>query len=126
MVALVGGLIGCAGDLDPVDGEQNEILARADATPLPSVDSERWRGAVAGCEGRIADGDSFGIAAGQPELVVAMHKGSVHCVDSYSAIESELADQSKSRADRLWLGYVAALQEIDPVGIRRIDAPAPQ
>lgn len=107
---------GCAGQADdPVVG-RSETLDVSEATPLPSVPQELWADAPAGCEGRLTADAEFGVADGEPELVVAMDAYSFTiCIDTYPAVEAELGVIGEDHGiDRLWLGYLAALQELEP------------
>ena len=102
---------GCAGE-SPATAGQSETLDVANAEVLPTIQHDTWASAPAGCEGRINEVGDFGVAEGEPELVVALDvNGTILCVDTYPALESELTDSSLSdEADRLWLGYLATLQ----------------
>ena len=108
--------VGCAG------GDTETVTAASfvsDAAPLPTIEREIWQAAVAGCEGRIDEIVEFGIAEEAPELVVAIDRNGIGerivCVDSYSAVESELQEMGSDEIDALWLGYVASLQEVEPL-----------
>jgi hypothetical protein len=105
---------GCAGgESDAVSAASSAYVGHAE--PLLRVDHRLWNNAPAGCEGHLAATDlSWGVAAGAPELVVALLDGVAICVDTYSAIESELAAIDSPALDGLWAGYVTTLQELEP------------
>ncbi|MBX3248771.1 MAG: hypothetical protein KF901_16465 [Myxococcales bacterium] len=105
-------LVACAGETDAVNAASSYV---AHAEPLPTIPVSAWQGATAGCEGRLGQIEAWGIAAGAPELVVALGEADcVICVDSYSAVESELVVAGSLDLDVLWHSYVAALQELEP------------
>ncbi|MEM9070992.1 MAG: hypothetical protein AAGE52_20950 [Myxococcota bacterium] len=106
---LVLAMAGCAGGEPPITGGSFAV----DAVPLPTIDQEAWELAPAGCEGSLSQEIEFGIAEGAPELVVGLTGGLVVCVDSFSAVESELTLVGPEGVDALWLGYMAALQEVE-------------
>ncbi|MCB9614721.1 MAG: hypothetical protein H6722_19965 [Sandaracinus sp.] len=105
---------GCAGgETDAVSAASTAFVGQAE--PLVRVDATVWNLAPAGCEGRLGDaGLRWGVAIEAPELVVAFHEGVAVCVDSYSAVESELGTIDSPDLDGLWAGYVATLQELEP------------
>ncbi len=103
--------LGCAGTETDVSSSGSFAL---DAAPLPSIPAELWQPARAGCEGALEAATSFGIADRAPDLVVALGAEGVVCVDTYSAVESELTVVDPDAIDSLWLGYMASLQEVDP------------
>lgn len=106
--------VGCAGE-GPSTAGRLETLDVADAAALPSVARPVWTATPAGCEGMLPQASGFGVADGEPELVVALDAlGAALCVDTYPALESELLDQGMlDEADQLWLGYLATLQEAE-------------
>ena len=113
VVAGIGLLAACAGD-PTVDGSTQSLYV--DAAPLPTVERTKWAPAPAGCEDRLGENLTFAVAAGEPELLVALDtRGRVVCVDTFPAIESELEGEDSETLDRVWLGYMATLQELDPV-----------
>lgn len=105
---------GCAGgESDAVSAASSAYVGHAE--PLLRVDHRLWNNAPAGCEGRLGTSDlRWGVASGAPELVVALLDGAPICVDTYSAIESELAAIDSPALDGLWAGYVTTLQELEP------------
>jgi hypothetical protein len=105
---------GCAGgEADAVSAASSAYVGHAE--PLLRVDHRLWNNAPAGCEGRLGASDlRWGVASGAPELVVALIEGTPICVDTYSAIESELAAIDSPALDGLWAGYVTTLQELEP------------
>lgn len=108
---LVLAVVGCAGTDADVSTSGSFAL---DAVPLPTVPQELWQPARAGCEAALAPATGFGIADGAPDLVVALGESGVVCVDTYSAVESELTLVDPEAIDALWLGYMASLQEAEP------------
>ena len=53
----------------------------------------------------------FGVAEAAPELVGAFDRGGLLlCVDTYSAVESELLSIDSNFTENLWLGYIATLE----------------
>ncbi len=111
---LIASLSGCAGVADSAPSAEGDALLEAE--PLPIVDSNEWSEAQAGCEGALGPSVRFGIAAEAPELVVALDEaGSPICVDSFPAVEAELAAVGLD-PDTLWMGYLAALQDA-PLGL---------
>lgn len=107
--------VGCAGgsEADAISAASTAFVGRA--TPLERIEAPVWSIAPAGCEGRLSGGDlRWGVAVEAPELVVAFLEGAAVCVDTYSAVESELAAIDSADLDGLWAGYVAALQELEP------------
>ncbi len=107
--------VGCAGssEADAMSAASTASVGRA--APLERVEAPLWSIAPAGCEGRLSSGDlRWGVAVEAPELVVAFIEGAAVCVDTYSAVESELAEIDSPELDGLWAGYVAALQELEP------------
>lgn len=125
-------LAGCAGHAgDPVAGvRQSETLDVSDVNPLPSVPRDIWADAPAGCEGQLTADTDFGVATGEPELVVAMDGAFTICIDTYPAVEAELGVIGEDHGiDRLWLGYLSALQELEPfqhMAEDRAPTPAPR
>ncbi len=107
-VGLALALIGCAGPTGPITGES---LTEADA--LPVIAEVDWARITEGCEGMLYGDVSFGIAQNAPELVAAAREGDWLCIDSFSAVESELEDIGSDLGDTLWLGYIATLQETE-------------
>ncbi|MEZ4248994.1 MAG: hypothetical protein R3B99_12210 [Polyangiales bacterium] len=105
---------GCAGgETDAVSAASTAFVGQAE--PLVRVEATVWNLAPAGCEGRLGDaGLRWGVAIEAPELVVAFRDGIAICVDSYSAVESELGTIDSPDLDGLWAGYVATLQELEP------------
>jgi hypothetical protein len=105
---------GCAGgETDAVSAASSAYVGHAE--PLLRVEHRLWNNAPAGCEGRLGGTDlRWGVASGAPELVVALIDGTPICVDTYSAIESELAAIDSPALDGLWAGYVTTLQELEP------------
>lgn len=112
VVALLAS--GCAGgDAEAYSASLQAGTYAGEAAPLPTIARVRWEAAQPGCEGRLLDVQSFGVAEGQPELIVALSSGELACVDTYSAVESELVELGSGRVDGLWLGYVATLQDME-------------
>ncbi len=126
---LVLAIVGCTGTDADVSTSGSFAL---DAVPLPTIHADLWQPARAGCEAALAPSISFGIAEGAPDLVVAIGPDGVVCVDTYSAVESELAVVDPDAIDALWLGYMASLQEAEPFDdgrrpiARSADHPAPR
>ena len=118
-VSVFAFLVGCAGEssgfgTNALGQDPHSLLLLGDVAPLATIDVERWESAFAGCEGLLSNVQEYGIAEGQPELVVGMDLDrDIVCVDSYASIESELAMRSSDDVDALWLGYVAALQLLE-------------
>lgn len=111
MLALGAGCAG--GESDAVSAASTAYVGHAE--PLIRVEHRLWNAAPAGCEGHLATpGLRWGVASGAPELVVALFEGAAICVDTYSAVESELAAIDSPDLDGLWAGYVATLQELEP------------
>jgi len=112
---LLGALvaIGCAGPGEDPVGASEALIAEA-ALPLPVIEQSLWEATPAGCEGQLGHATEFGIAEAQPELVVAFDEMRVPlCVDTYSAIESELQIVDSELSESLWLGYMTSL-EVEP------------
>lgn len=111
-------LVGCAGDevgftVDAL-GQDSYNLLLEDVAPLETIEVERWETAFAGCEGLLDTVESYGVAEGQPELVVGIDVGRhIVCVDTYASVENELGMSSGDDVDALWLGYVATLQTLE-------------
>lgn len=111
-------LVGCAGDevgfsADAL-GQDSYSLLLGDVAPLQVIETERWEPAFAGCEGLLDTVHEYGVAEGQPELVVGLDiTRHIVCVDTYASIENELALRSGDDVDSLWLGYVATLQTLE-------------
>jgi hypothetical protein len=112
MVLAVGA--GCAGgEADAVSAASSAYAAHAE--PLARISRTIWSNAPAGCEGRLGDSDvRWGVAIEAPELIVALLNDVAVCVDTYSAVESELGTIDSPQLDGLWAGYVATLQELEP------------
>ena len=111
MLALGAGCAG--GESDAVSAASTAYVGHAE--PLVRVEHRLWNAAPAGCEGHLGmPGLRWGVASGAPELVVALFEGVAICVDTYSAVESELAAIDSPDLDGLWAGYVATLQELEP------------
>ena len=106
---------GCAGgDAEAYTASLQAGTYAGEAAPLPMIARVTWEAAPPGCEGRLVDVQSFGVAEGQPELIVALtSRSELACVDTYSAVESELVELGSGRVDGLWLGYVATLQDME-------------
>ncbi len=106
--------MGCAGEAPDTAG-RFDSLDVANAEALPTIPHDAWVTAPAGCEGRNLEAAGFGVAEGEPDLVVALDpSGAIICADTYPALESELTDSELTdEADRLWLGYLATLQDPD-------------
>lgn len=106
---------GCAGgDVEAYSASLQAGNYAGEAAPLPTIARITWEAAPPGCEGRLLDVQSFGVAEGQPELIVALtSRSDLACVDTYSAVESELVELGSGRVDALWLGYVATLQDME-------------
>ncbi|MCU0675299.1 MAG: hypothetical protein MUE69_21210 [Myxococcota bacterium] len=117
---------GCAGEeSDAVSAASSAYVGHAE--PLLRVEPRLWNNAPAGCEGRLGAAElRWGVASGAPELVVAMLNGIPLCVDTYSAVESELAAIDSPALDGLWAGYVTTLQELEPQGTAFPDNAAPE
>ena len=94
-LALTSFGVGCAGSSDLGYSEAAALnTAAVDVAPLDLVELEVWQTALAGCEGQLQDASRYGIAAGEPELLVAIDVADqVICVDSYASVESELLDE---------------------------------
>lgn len=106
-------LVGCAGDDYGHGSLESAAFASGNGAVLVEVPREAWQVATAGCEDSLAQAEAFGIAAGQPELVVAFdQEGNIECVDSYASIESELQLVSPDSVDTLWLGYLGSLRTL--------------
>lgn len=108
--------VGCAGSGEDYGSTAASSYAPSygESATLPTIERARWEIAAPGCEGLLPDVASFGIAESQPELIVALDMtGEMLCVDTYSAVESELVEIGSGRADSLWLGYVATLQDME-------------
>lgn len=117
---------GCAGEeSDAVSAASTAYVGHAE--PLLRVEHRLWNNATAGCEGRLGAADlRWGVASGAPELVVALLNGIPVCVDTYSAVESELAAIDSPALDGLWAGYVTTLQELEPQGTAFPNNAAPE
>jgi len=109
LVAMLAAISGCAGG----DGPVTTGSFVTDAAPLPTIERDIWELAPAGCEDVLDTDVDFGIADSAPELVVVLGADGVICVDTYSSLEADLVAIDPERMDALWLGYVAALQEVD-------------
>ena len=111
-------LVGCAGDevgfsVDAL-GQDSYNLLLGDVAPLETIEVERWAEAFAGCEGLLDTVQEYGVAEGQPELIVGLDVASqIVCVDTYASVENELGMRSSDDVDALWLGYVATLQTLE-------------
>ncbi|MCA9529340.1 MAG: hypothetical protein KC543_04310 [Myxococcales bacterium] len=108
-LALLVGAVGCTSAASTAGGDDG--IRAKDAAPLPVVSRAVWDDAPAGCEGKLTDATTLGIAQGEPELVVALAGKAVVCVDTYSAVEAELEALGLD-VNRLWLGYMSSLQEL--------------
>ena len=109
LVAMLAAIAGCAGG----DGPVTTGSFVTDAAPLPTIERDIWELAPAGCEDVLNADVEFGIADAAPELVVVLGNEGVLCVDTYSSLEADLVTIDPERMDALWLGYVAALQEVE-------------
>lgn len=110
LVAMLAAIVsGCAGG----DGPVTTGSFVTDAAPLPTIERDIWELAPAGCEDVLDTDVDFGIADAAPELVVVLGGDGVICVDTYSSLEADLVAIDPERMDALWLGYVAALQEVE-------------
>ncbi len=99
--------LACAGETGQVSGS-----LVTDSTPLDVESRESWEAAPAGCEGQDLSNADFAIADEAPELLVARVDGIAICVDTFSALETELGDAGDLEGvDALWLRYMASLQE---------------
>ncbi|MEM9865079.1 MAG: hypothetical protein AAF938_25980 [Myxococcota bacterium] len=119
-LALVAGLalslVGCAGDGFEASASALEYRSYADlgdAAALELIDTDVWQAAPAGCEGLLSSVSTYGIASGEPELIVGLRGASVICVDTYASVERELDETAPMDVDGLWLGYIAALQNLE-------------
>lgn len=106
--------VGCAGgETDAVSAASSAYAGHAE--PLARIARTVWSNAPAGCEGRLGDTNvRWGVAVEAPELIVALLEDVAICVDTYSAVESELGAIDSPELDGLWAGYVATLQELEP------------
>ena len=112
-------LVGCAGDetgfgVDALGQDSRSLLLHGDVPPLETIAVERWEAAFAGCEGLLGRVQEYGVAEGQPELIVGLDiDRNIVCVDTYASVENELGLRSSDDVDVLWLGYVATLQTLE-------------
>ncbi|NOY93835.1 MAG: hypothetical protein GXP55_21850 [Deltaproteobacteria bacterium] len=122
-LVLLLSAMGCAAEAPDTAG-RFDSLDVANAEALPTIPHDAWVTAPAGCEGRNLEAAGFGVAEGEPDLVVALDpSGAIICADTYPALESELTDSELTdEADRLWLGYLATLQDPELSNVARREA----
>lgn len=94
-------------------GDSGVPEADVDVNPLPVVARSDWDGALQSCEGMMSGAVEYGVADGQPDLLVAIGSRGVVCVDTFPVFENELGADSLVM-HRLWLRYMATLQELGP------------
>ncbi len=124
----LGAVLGLAACGDASDTGRGISDDSVDVTSLPLVDVADWGPAEHRCEGLLSGAVEYGVAEGQPDLLVAIGPRGVLCVDTFLVFENELGPDSADM-HRIWLRYMAALQELGPeLGTaqrRDLDAPAP-
>jgi hypothetical protein len=101
--------LGACGDAGETAGSGADV----DVTPLPIVARSDWDGAQQTCEGMMSGAVDYGVADGEPDLLVALGPRGVVCVDTFLVFENELGPDSLVM-HRLWLRYMATLQELGP------------
>ncbi|MCA9575443.1 MAG: hypothetical protein R3B40_00690 [Polyangiales bacterium] len=94
-------------------GEGASADIDVDVNPLPVVARSDWDAAQQTCEGMMSGAVEYGVADGQPDLLVAIGSRGVVCVDTFPVFENELGADSLVM-HRLWLRYMATLQELGP------------
>jgi hypothetical protein len=118
LIALAGlALAGCYGSTE--EGAGGATLGLVEEAPLPLVARDAWMQAPAGCEDRLGDVATFGVAEGEPALVVALSvNGEMLCVDALEAVDLELRDEGDDpAADDLCRRYLTVID--DTAGTRR-------
>jgi hypothetical protein len=107
--ALAGlALMACGDASEPADSTSD-----MDVNPLPLVAQSDWQPAQDTCEGMMSGAVEYGVAEGEPDLLVAIGPRGVVCVDTFLVFENELGPDSLAM-ERIWLRYMATLQELGP------------
>src|SRR5690349_4346398 len=108
-VSIAVGLTGCYGAAD--EGAAGSTIGLTDVSPLPLVSRAAWTAAAAGCEDRLDGVDAFGVADGEPGLVVALSaEGDSICTDALEAVDLELRERGQGVvADDLCARYLVVL-----------------
>lgn len=91
----------------------DQSASEMDVTPLPLVAQSDWQPAQDTCEGMMSGAVEYGVAEGEPDLLVAIGPRGVVCVDTFLVFENELGPDSLAM-ERIWLRYMATLQELGP------------
>ncbi len=102
-------IVACGDASEPGDTASAEM----DVNPLPLVAQSDWQPAQDTCEGMMSGAVEYGVAEGEPDLLVAIGPRGVVCVDTFLVFENELGANSLEM-DRIWLRYMATLQELGP------------
>ena len=102
-------IVACGDASEPGDTASAEM----DVNPLPLVAQSDWQPAQDTCEGMMSGAVEYGVAEGEPDLLVAIVPRGVVCVDTFLVFENELGANSLEM-DRIWLRYMATLQELGP------------
>lgn len=102
-------LVACGDASEPGD----TAAAEMDVNPLPLVAQSDWQPAQDTCEGMMSGAVEYGVAEGEPDLLVAIGPRGVVCVDTFLVFENELGPDSLVM-HRIWLRYMATLQELGP------------
>jgi hypothetical protein len=111
LIAVAVALTGCYGTTeDPTGGAS---IALVTVSPLPLVGRDAWTATVAGCEDRLDAAVSFGVAEGEPALVVALAAdGAAICVDALEGVDLELRERGDEVvADDLCARYLAVIDD---------------
>ncbi|MEM6961405.1 MAG: hypothetical protein AAF355_09125 [Myxococcota bacterium] len=102
-------LSGCLAPTEDPSGRATSELIATD--PLPIV--SEWRNAADGCEELLDDYVVFGVAEGAEDLVVAIERSGILCVDTLDAIAAELISIGlEDRVASLRAGHIEALEHV--------------
>ena len=107
--ALAGlALMACGDASEPADSPSGMGV-----NPLPLVAQSDCRPAQDTCEATMRGAGEYRSAEGEPDLLVAIGPRGVVCVDTFLVFENELGPDSLAM-ERIWLRYMATLQELGP------------
>lgn len=113
MLAACALVLAACGDAGDTAGAGAGLGTDVDVTPLPVVARSDWDSAQQTCEGMMSGAVEYGVADGEPDLLVAIGRDGVVCVDTFLVFENELGPDSPVM-HRLWLRYMTTLQELGP------------